>query len=120
MCARPTTGPSKAMIGMPATDSRSSNRNKLFLAAALCSSVVILWSATRTPAEPGAQTRMDESRMTPPGMAYVPGGWCWIGSNDADADEDVKPMRRIFIPSFYIDRTEVTNVEFKRFQPSHV
>src|SRR5204862_5785806 len=27
--------------------------------------------------------------------------------------------RREFVPSFYIDRTEVTNAEFKRFRPDH-
>src|SRR5690349_18565542 len=51
-------------------------------------------------------------------MVYVPGDWCYIGSDDADADEDTRPMRRIFITSFYIDRTEVTNAQYKRFRPA--
>src|SRR2546423_938800 len=60
-----------------------------------------------------------EAARTPPGMVYVPGGWYVVGSDDEDADEDVRPSRRVFVPSFYIDRTEVTNAEFKRFRSTH-
>jgi formylglycine-generating enzyme required for sulfatase activity len=56
---------------------------------------------------------------TPAGMTPVPGGDCWIGTDDLDADEDVKPKRRVFVPSFYIDVNEVTNGEFQRFDPSY-
>jgi formylglycine-generating enzyme required for sulfatase activity len=52
-------------------------------------------------------------------MTLVPGGPCWLGSDDADADDDVKPKRRAFLPSFYIDIQEVTNAEFHRFDPAH-
>src|SRR5262249_41847638 len=45
-------------------------------------------------------------------------GSCWLGSDDADADDDVKPKRRRFLPSFYIDIQEVTNAEFHRFDPT--
>lgn len=56
---------------------------------------------------------------TPPGMALVPGGFCRIGTDDADADDDVKPARRAYVPSFYIDRLEVTRAEFHEFDPSY-
>ncbi len=52
-------------------------------------------------------------------MVYVGGGDCVLGSNDEDADDDVKPARRANVPSFYIDRAEVTNSEFRRFKPAH-
>lgn len=52
-------------------------------------------------------------------MVYVPGSDCLLGTNDPDADEDVQPQRRDFVPSFYMDRREVTNAEFRRFQVSH-
>ncbi len=60
-----------------------------------------------------------ERAHTPRGMVYVPGGTCLIGTNDLDADEDVRPLRRVDVPSFYMDRTEVTNAEYKRFQPDY-
>jgi formylglycine-generating enzyme required for sulfatase activity len=73
----------------------------------------------RKPAMPNADAQAAERARTPQGMVYVPGGDCLMGSNDADADDDGKPFRRVFVPSFYMDRTEVTNAEFKRFRPSH-
>jgi formylglycine-generating enzyme required for sulfatase activity len=60
------------------------------------------------------QAQLREAARTPEGMVYVPGGAYLEGSNEADADEDVRPQRRVFVPAFYIDRTEVTNAEFKR------
>lgn len=56
---------------------------------------------------------------TPSGMVVVPGSECWLGSDDADADEDVKPKRRVYVSSFYIDLHEVTNEEFRRFDANH-
>ncbi len=56
---------------------------------------------------------------TPPGMVAVPGGECWIGTDDPDADDDVKPKRRVYVQSYYIDVHEVTNAEFHRFDPTH-
>ena len=60
-----------------------------------------------------------ERARTPEGMVYVPGGDCLLGTDDADADEDVRPMRRAFVASFYIDRTEVTNAEYQRYDLEH-
>lgn len=60
-----------------------------------------------------------EHATTPPGMVYVSGGTCLLGSDDADADDDVKPMRRDNVASFYIDKTEVTNADFGKFRPDH-
>lgn len=78
-----------------------------------------LWRflATRPPSE----TELTRLRThTPPGMTLVPGGDCWIGTNDADCeDEDIKPMRRVYVPSYYIDTHEVTNREYQKFDPNH-
>jgi len=60
-----------------------------------------------------------ERAATPDRMVYIPGGPCLIGSNDADADDDVKPQRTVFVPSFYMDRTEVTNDAYTRLVPTH-
>ncbi len=91
-------------------------------AAALLIGLVILagaWAYRRAP-RPEPPARLAALRgHTPPGMTLVPGGDCWLGTDDADADEDVKPKRRVYVPSFYIDVHEVTNAEFHRFDPTH-
>lgn len=64
------------------------------------------------------QMRSERAR-TPAGYVYVPGGYCVVGSDEPDADDDVRPARRVFVPSFYLGRTEVSHAEWKRFRPAH-
>jgi formylglycine-generating enzyme required for sulfatase activity len=45
-------------------------------------------------------------------MILVEGGWFEMGSADGDADE--KPVHRVFVSSFYMDRYEVTQEEYER------
>jgi formylglycine-generating enzyme required for sulfatase activity len=68
---------------------------------------------------PDAATQAAERARTPSGMVYVPGGWFLSGTDDEDGDDDQRPMRRSFVPSFYIGRDEVTNREYRRFKPDH-
>ncbi len=78
------------------------------------------WGWKRThPHWPSTRELARLSAHTPPGMALVPGGYCLLGTDDSDADEDVKPLRRVFVPSFYMDRHEVTNSEYRKFDPAH-
>src|SRR3989338_10697983 len=63
------------------------------------------------------------------GMVYIPSGEFIMGSEDVDTEglakefgerkvryyEDEKPMRKIFLKGFYIDKYEVTNIEYKAF-----
>lgn len=46
-------------------------------------------------------------------MVFVPGGNAIIGSNLGESFES--PERTVFVPSFYIDKYEVTNAQYKRF-----
>jgi formylglycine-generating enzyme required for sulfatase activity len=39
-----------------------------------------------------------------------------MGSDDPEADADERPLRKVFVPAFYIDRFEVTNRRFQAFQ----
>jgi formylglycine-generating enzyme required for sulfatase activity len=49
-------------------------------------------------------------------MVYVPAGEFWMGSaeDDPDADDDEKPRHKVFVDGFWIDRTEVTNAQYRR------
>jgi formylglycine-generating enzyme required for sulfatase activity len=51
--------------------------------------------------------------VAPEGMVYVPGGAYTIGRDDGDPIS--RPARSVTLPPFFIDRTEVTNAEYKKF-----
>lgn len=55
----------------------------------------------------------------PAGMVLVPEGEFWMGSDHPRAEEESRPLRRVRLPAFYIDRTEVTNRQVRAVLPSH-
>ena len=60
-----------------------------------------------------------EYEPPPPGMVLVPAGEFWMGSDDPNAEPDEKPLRKVFVPAFYIDQFEVTNRRYKEFKNDH-
>jgi formylglycine-generating enzyme required for sulfatase activity len=51
----------------------------------------------------------------PPGMVWVPGGEFTMGT-DADLGwEEEKPAHRVRVSGFWMDQTDVTNAQFRRF-----
>ncbi|HEX5043159.1 MAG TPA: formylglycine-generating enzyme family protein [Candidatus Polarisedimenticolaceae bacterium] len=50
----------------------------------------------------------------PDGMVRIPGGTFWMGSDDP-AFPDARPVHRVTLNGFFMDRTEVTNAQFRRF-----
>jgi formylglycine-generating enzyme required for sulfatase activity len=59
----------------------------------------------------------------PDGMAWVPGGEFSMGNEDPrdsicggpDAMVDARPIHRVYVDGFWIDKTEVTNEQFSEF-----
>jgi formylglycine-generating enzyme required for sulfatase activity len=59
----------------------------------------------------------------PAGMVWIPGGEFSMGSKDPRGDicggnepmDDARPVHRVYVDGFWMDRTEVTNAEFARF-----
>jgi formylglycine-generating enzyme len=59
----------------------------------------------------------------PPGMVWVPGGEFSMGSEDPraavdgghEAMADARPIHRVYVDGFWMDRTDVTNAQFARF-----
>ncbi len=59
----------------------------------------------------------------PGGMAWIPGGEFSMGANDPpDMDDigmkatlDARPIHRVYVDGFYMDKTDVTNAEFAKF-----
>ena len=61
-------------------------------------------SAARRKAAPAANN----------GMVRIPGGEFWMGSDHADM-QDAKPVHRVYVAPFWMDRTTVTNDQFAAF-----
>ena len=51
----------------------------------------------------------------PEGMVLIPAGEFQMGSVDADADDDEKPVHTVSVDAFYMDTHEVTNAAYKAF-----
>jgi len=47
-------------------------------------------------------------------MVFVPAGEFIMGSDDAEADDDEKPLSIVFGRDFWIDKFEVTNARYRR------
>jgi len=94
-------------------------------------SVWLLLSSRRTPS-PSAGTAVFAPTVvnaTPPpgdapaGMAWIPGGEFSMGANDPPgmdsvgmkATLDARPIHRVYVDGFFMDKTDVTNAEFSRF-----
>jgi urease accessory protein len=50
----------------------------------------------------------------PAGMVWVPGGFFWMGSDEAKAT-DTKPRHRVYVDGFWMDQTEVSNARYATF-----
>lgn len=55
-----------------------------------------------------------DAASAPPGMVWVPGGEFTMGT-DEPMMTDARPLHRVYVDGFWMDRTEVTNEAFARF-----
>jgi formylglycine-generating enzyme required for sulfatase activity len=76
----------------------------------VCKSAVVTLAAV-----PFVLAVSDATPTSPDGMVYVPAGAFIMGSNLGDADES--PEHVSTTRAFYIDKYEVSNAEFKKFDP---
>ncbi len=99
--------------------------------AALAAAAVVagfFWLGSRSDgARDGSHSR-SEGERAPPSIAedkelnpriLVAGGEFLMGSPEGVAYEDERPVRRVRISSFRMQRYEVTNEEYLRFRPGH-
>jgi sulfatase modifying factor 1 len=54
------------------------------------------------------------SRPAPEGMTWIPGGQFWMGTADQRM-ADARPWHRVYVDSYWMDTTEVTNEQFAEF-----
>ena len=64
----------------------------------------------------GFQVSKSKDQATGPGLVFVEGGTYTMGQTDEDVMSDFNNIpRRVSIPSFYMDRTEVANVHYREY-----
>lgn len=76
--------------------------------------------------ESTAENKGLATASAPAGMAWIPGGEFSMGAQQSDslndvgmkATEDSRPIHRVYVDGFWIDKTDVTNAEFSRFVKS--
>jgi formylglycine-generating enzyme len=73
--------------------------------------------------QPTIENHFPAPGSPPKGMAWIPGGEFSMGANDPpDMDEvgmkattDARPIHRVYVNGFYMDKTDVTNSQFAEF-----
>lgn len=64
---------------------------------------------------PEVQARAAAKQICPEGMVWIPGGEFEMGGVGKLARQDEFPVHKVKVSGFYMDETEVTNAQFKKF-----
>jgi formylglycine-generating enzyme len=72
---------------------------------------------------PTIENHSSPSGAVPEGMVWIPGGEFSMGANDPPdmddvgmkATEDARPIHRVYVDGFFMDRIDVTNAQFAEF-----
>ncbi|RKU18995.1 hypothetical protein C6501_01605 [Candidatus Poribacteria bacterium] len=99
-----------SLTGVNATITGPFTEGTLTLALTWADSATVL---TYTVAAP--EPEKPDIPPAPEDMVLIPAGEFQIGSNDAEARNNEQPVRTVYVDAFYMDETEVTNVQFKEF-----
>jgi formylglycine-generating enzyme required for sulfatase activity len=62
-----------------------------------------------------ATSHWSAPRIWPPGMAWIPGGAFTMGTDAESAWPEERPAHPVRVDGFWMDRTEVTNAQFRAF-----
>jgi formylglycine-generating enzyme len=72
---------------------------------------------------PTVVNKVGAPEKAPEGMVWIPGGEFSMGARDSmdmnevgmQATRDSRPIHRVYVDGFFMDKTDVTNAEFARF-----
>jgi sulfatase modifying factor 1 len=128
---KPTSGPRHR---------RGLNAALLGLVAPILLAGTIVWTSVRRPptsfanpasilvaAEPEFESTIENRETAPPngpaGMVWIPGGKFSMGARETETMNDVgmqatldsRPIHRVYVDGFWMDKTDVTNAEFGLF-----
>ncbi len=81
------------------------------------------WERFHGQFEPTVENEAVPAEPAPDGMVWVPGGEFSMGiadprglpSGGGEAMRDARPIHRVYVDGFWLDKTTVTNAEFARF-----
>jgi sulfatase modifying factor 1 len=59
--------------------------------------------------------KLVDRQSVPPGMVWVPGGEFTMGNDGPEALMPERPAHRVRLDGFWMDETDVTNAQFRRF-----
>jgi formylglycine-generating enzyme required for sulfatase activity len=84
---------------------------------------VIVSAASPSPFAATVPNTSGSPSVTPTGMVWIPGGEFSMGAQDPpgmdqvgmQAIEDSRPVHRVYVDGFWMDRTDVTNAQFAEF-----
>ena len=62
-----------------------------------------------------AKQKVDVPPVPPEGMVLIPAGEFLMGSNASVARKDEQPVHTVSIDTFFMDKYEVTNAQYKQF-----
>ena len=73
--------------------------------------------------QPTVTNAANAPESIPAGMVWIPGGEFSMGANDPPDKDDVgmratvdaRPIHRVYVDGFYMDRTDITNAQFAEF-----
>src|SRR5262249_6667417 len=73
--------------------------------------------------QPTVENRDPAPKRVPEGMVWIPGGEFSMGASDPPemdevgmtATKDARPIHRVYVDGFFMDKTDVTNEQFSRF-----
>jgi sulfatase modifying factor 1 len=117
----------------------SRDRYRALVATAILAGIAAVWGAetefhkpvhasvsdisTRNIFLPTIQNKVPAPANTPAGMSWIPGGEFSMGAKDPaalpegghEAMEDARPIHRVYVDGFWMDKTDVTNAQFEKF-----
>jgi formylglycine-generating enzyme required for sulfatase activity len=115
------------------------NRYRALVTAAILAGVAAVWGvgtefhkpvhasvpdiSSRNAFLPTIQNQTPAPGNPPAGMNWIPGGEFSMGAKDPtalpegghEAMEDARPIHRVYVDGFWMDKTDVTNAQFERF-----
>jgi sulfatase modifying factor 1 len=73
--------------------------------------------------QPTKENHAPAPGASPEGMAWIPGGEFSMGANELPSIDDVgmnatldaRPIHRVYVDGFFMDKTDVTNAQFTKF-----
>jgi formylglycine-generating enzyme required for sulfatase activity len=85
--------------------------------------LILFGAFAALPTIAGPSTAMAEKSPAPDGMVWIPGGEFSMGSDVAaealcgspGVSKDAQPIHRVYVDTFWMDKTEVTNEQFEKF-----